>query len=833
MYYRSKVILIVWVFLLGMGLTQAATIVVDGTNGVTAIDGVCSINEAIKAANTNGPVNECVAGEVGEDTIRLTGHVSLTQFHETDGYGNTGLISIASEIILDGQGFTIQRDDTLFCNRDDVLDTSEFRLIRVLDTGDLELNHVQLAHGCIDGTGINFPNAGAGVLNLGTLAVINTIIRDNTANRGGGIQNQKTITNIQNSIIRNNTATLDGGGIQNQTAGTIINMINSSIDNNTSQFGVGLLNYGTTNLLQSTTFSGNIGTANSQGGGLYNWGTINNFNNNTFYNNTATHGAGLYNRFSGTIFSLSNSTFSTNSATTSGGAIFNEQDGTITLRNSLLHMNTAATSGADCEGLLNGSFNLSNNGSGGCTGLLNPNLETATVSSFADNGCANGLADGSCAKTVGITQNSQAIDATGSGATSGGQRGLGLGSGSRDVGAFELLTETEQCTNLNMGVNAAFSSTVFNAQNLNNAIFCANLNANTTDEVFLGDDIELVKKVTTETGLLYISSAIKLDGNGHQIQRARFLNCQLDSLRTAEEFGLLQVSTTGDLDLKNTSLLNGCNDTGIGGAINNKGQLRVENVIFTENSARFSGAIDNTGSISVIKNAQFVENSALDAGGALYMYRSELGSIEGTTFVGNVSGINGAALVIDESDVDLIENSTFSNNTTNDTGGGISIPNASTVNAIKNSTFIGNEAYRGAGIYGYNSTIIGMTNNLFSENTATDSFADCHVISQVQLVGNNNLSDQDDNDCSGADISGGLEASLIDTIADNGCTTPLPDGSCVLTHALMSGSFAIDAGDSSATTTDQREFIAVGQRDVGAFEFGATGDLIFKNSFDD
>ncbi|WP_154223685.1 choice-of-anchor Q domain-containing protein [Marinicella rhabdoformis] len=824
------IVLMVWV---GIGLSQAATIVVDGTNGVTAVDGVCSINEAIVAANGNESVNECTAGEVGEDIIRLTGHVTLTQFHEADGYGNTGLISIGSEIILDGQGFTIQRDNTLFCNRDDVLDASEFRLIRVLATGDLELNHVQLAHGCIDGTEIGFPNAGAGVLNLGTLAVINTIIRDNTANRGGGIQNQKTITNIQNSIIRNNTATLDGGGIQNQSPGTIINMINNSIDNNTSQFGVGLLNYGTTNLLQSTTFSGNIGTANSQGGGLYNWGTINNFNNNTFYDNTATHGAGLYNRFSGTIFSLSNSTFSTNSATTSGGAIFNEQDGTITLRNSLLHMNTAVTSGADCEGFLIGTFNLSNNGSGGCPGLLSPNLDPATVSTLTDNGCDNGLADGTCVQTVSIAQNSQAIDATGSGATSGGQRGLGVGSGSRDIGAFELLTDAEQCANINMGIIAAFSTTVFNAQNLNNAIFCANLNANTTDQVLLGDDIELVRKVTTDTGLLYISSAIKLDGNGHQIQRARFLNCQLDETRTADEFGLLQVSTTGDLDLKNILLLNGCNDARIGGAINNKGQLRVENVIFSENSANFSGAVDNTGSISVIKNVQFIENTALIAGGALYVYRGELGSIKGTTFMRNVSGTNGAALFINESDVDLIENSTFSNNTAIGAGGGITIRIASTVNAIKNSSFIDNQATTGAGISAFDSTIIGITNNLFSENTATDNSADCHVFNPVQMMGNNNHSDQDDHNCTGADISGGLDASLIDTIADNGCTTPLPDGSCVLTHALMSGSFAIDAGDNNATTIDQREFIAVGQRDVGAFEFGAAGDLIFRNSFDD
>ena len=43
-----------FIFLLLLtGLTQAATITVDGSNGAVAADGVCSINEAIVNANND------------------------------------------------------------------------------------------------------------------------------------------------------------------------------------------------------------------------------------------------------------------------------------------------------------------------------------------------------------------------------------------------------------------------------------------------------------------------------------------------------------------------------------------------------------------------------------------------------------------------------------------------------------------------------------------------------------------------------------------------------------------------------------------------------------
>ena len=49
----------------------ANTITVNTTADTSAVDGSCSLREAITAANTNAAVNECSAGSSGSDTIEF------------------------------------------------------------------------------------------------------------------------------------------------------------------------------------------------------------------------------------------------------------------------------------------------------------------------------------------------------------------------------------------------------------------------------------------------------------------------------------------------------------------------------------------------------------------------------------------------------------------------------------------------------------------------------------------------------------------------------------------------------------------------------------------
>jgi subtilase family serine protease len=63
---RIARLLVIAIGLLGGALrVEAATITVTGTGSAVAADGVCTLTEAIQAANTNAAVNECPAGEPG------------------------------------------------------------------------------------------------------------------------------------------------------------------------------------------------------------------------------------------------------------------------------------------------------------------------------------------------------------------------------------------------------------------------------------------------------------------------------------------------------------------------------------------------------------------------------------------------------------------------------------------------------------------------------------------------------------------------------------------------------------------------------------------------
>src|SRR5438876_369801 len=58
----------------------AAALVVTGLGDSIAADGVCTLREAITAANTNAPAGDCPAGTSGADMISfsVTGTITLT-----------------------------------------------------------------------------------------------------------------------------------------------------------------------------------------------------------------------------------------------------------------------------------------------------------------------------------------------------------------------------------------------------------------------------------------------------------------------------------------------------------------------------------------------------------------------------------------------------------------------------------------------------------------------------------------------------------------------------------------------------------------------------------
>ena len=104
---------------------------------------------------------------------------------------------------------------------------------------------------------------GGGILNDGTLMVVNCTISGNSAYIGGGIENGGSLT-VTNSTISGNTGSYYGGGIDN--SGGTVTVTGSTISGNSAHVGggittgtAGVITSGGTLMVASSTVSGNAG----------------------------------------------------------------------------------------------------------------------------------------------------------------------------------------------------------------------------------------------------------------------------------------------------------------------------------------------------------------------------------------------------------------------------------------------------------------------------------------------------------------------------------------------------------------------------------------------
>jgi len=288
---------------------------------------------------------------------------------------------------------------------------------------------------------------------------------------------------------------------------------------------------------------------------------------------------------------------------------------------------------------------------------------------------------------------------------------------------------------------------------------------------------------------------------------------------------------------------------GAGGGIYNDGTqgnatLTINNSILHDNSVTYGGsrggAIFNEGSEGTatvtISDSVLSGNSSSNKGGAIYSAGtegSETLEINNSTLSGNSTGGSGGGISIDAlgfsaTDTLTINNSTLNGNSAN-TGGGISNSAdglAFTTVTINNSTLSGNSASgAGGGIsnggpHGRETLII--NNSTLSGNSASigggivnaDSWGGANLtigntILKTGASGENiyvdgpvaslgyNLSSDD---------AGGALTGIGDQINTDPMLGPLQNnGGPTFTHALLTGSPAIDAGKNfTAGTTDQR-----------------------------
>ena len=267
-------------FLLLSANTFSATITVNTAADSIIIDGSCSLREAIISANNDPFANilgECEPGS-GPDEIVFDSSLNGTPLIlSIAGIGEdisaTGDLDIGSDITITGNGA-----------QNTIIDGADIdRVIHVLSNGSATISGVTIQNGS---TG----EIGGGVFNENTLTINNSVIRDNEANAGGGINNFASMLTINNSLITNNR-TIDAGFTNQEGAGirTIgtVSIENSSITNNTTDpssgsNGAGIYSSGTVDIT-NTTISGNSATS---AGGIRNVNGTLNLLNVTITNNS-------------------------------------------------------------------------------------------------------------------------------------------------------------------------------------------------------------------------------------------------------------------------------------------------------------------------------------------------------------------------------------------------------------------------------------------------------------------------------------------------------------------------------------------------------------------
>jgi len=154
----------------------------------------------------------------------------------------------------------------------------------------------------------------------GTLKLVSTLVSGNTAGAGGGISTisltAASNASFVNSTVENNTAAgssppgapAGAGGVQN--CGTLT-MVNSPIRNNSASSGGGLTNCGNGGLTGTATLTnsaitgnhatgiGGVGPAAGSGGGVSNGGTLKLVNSPVTNNTAVNMGGGIFNPAAG------------------------------------------------------------------------------------------------------------------------------------------------------------------------------------------------------------------------------------------------------------------------------------------------------------------------------------------------------------------------------------------------------------------------------------------------------------------------------------------------------------------------------------------------------
>lgn len=618
---------------------------------------------------------------------------------------------------------------------------------------------------------------------------------------------------------------------------------------------------GTSLSLQNVTVTGGQTVGGNDGGGVRSLGTLAVLDSTLTGNSTDAKGGAIFSASAGASNLLAGNITATDAALSLGSvAGFPVQPGFVILvGNEQMRVESINGTTFSVTRAVNGST-ATVHSSGATVSLVDMSLTNATVTmNSADFGAA-AFNDGG---TVAITGSSIVSNAA---TTDGG-------------GVYNDRTATLNIVGSTLVSNTADrdGGGIYNNDSATASITDATLNANTAVRNGGGLFNEIV--ATANLGNTRFSANTAADGGGIYNEDGQVVisGGSLIANVSSDDGGGLRATSSAVTTIDGTSV-SGNRAGGDGGAFMNEGTLTISNATVASNTSDGDGAAIANSSTLTIDTVEFSANAAVGSGGAIYNDSVGNLTLAATTISNNTAGVDGGGIANTSSGRLTFGTSTLDSNIAGARGGGLFHSSAITA-AITESTISNNSAANGGGIGAVGS--VQMTNSTVSGNSATVNGGginngDDSTYLNVTIVNNTaaangggvfnasifgparlkNTIVARNAGATGADIDGsGFISQGNNLIGDGGAVTvfvnglggnlvgatgteidplisPLQDnGGATLTHALLFGSPARDAGNNvGVTANDQRGFDrrfdgdgdGTSTVDIGAFESGLT-----------
>lgn len=385
------------------------------------------------------------------------------------------------------------------------------------------------------------------------------------------------------------------------------------------------------------------------------------------------------------------------------------------------------------------------------------------------------------------------------------------------------------------------------------------INANHQSGIFVIDNDQANLSEVVISGLTLTAGKRSFGGAIWSREKLTVSECALIG-NTAITGGAID-NTLGNLTVVDSLLLGNVAVAGGGaGVYSNLGTLTILRSTIANNAASDGGGglLTNASTVTLSDSSITGNSVANGGGGGIMSYAGDLSIDRCTISLNSVRYGSGGGIEVsgagDRSEIVVITQSTISGNFATHRGGGIEASNLSELTILQ-STIVSNMGQnQGGGLFGFEISQSTLANTIVAGNSqggVTPNDLEGTLVwtsdSKNNLIGDPShaagfVHGTDGNIVGGSNGSGGRQAITLATVLDPDLAD---NGGPTLTHALVIGSPAVDAGDDGSVAADQTDLDGDGnisdavpfdQRgigfsrsvglvvDIGAIEFGTDAE---------